>query len=213
MNRKACVITPDYTLASLCVCVLDRAGYEATHIEGPQQLPSERYQVLLHDHDSAPAGLSYDIADHWIALTRIACHHQRWKLINNGYSDYVLCPFPPEELETKLQLPVKEKAKKLDLIGPWSFNREALTLTHIHKHESQRLSASECVLLAKLVDARGRICAPHHLLNALEESGLPSKATTLPVLVNKLRQRIEPKPHEPVFLLTMKTMGYRLVSD
>jgi DNA-binding response OmpR family regulator len=211
MNRMACVLTPDYMLASLCSCVLDRVGYQAVHAETVDQIKRERFALMLLDIDRAPLIRHTDIADQCVALTKNGCHKQRWNLLTNGgYADYVLYPFPPEELESKLHFSSLPSPKKIDPIGAWLFDRQASTLTHQTKLDQVRLSASECVLLAKLIDGKGRVCAPHQLLQALEEAGLPSKVSTLPVLINKLRQRLEIRPYEPRLILTVKTLGYRL---
>ena len=214
MNPLACVLTPDYMMASLCGCVLDRAGYETVHAETVEQLKKDRYALMLLDVDRAPLIRHKDIADQCFALTSNACHKQRWNLLTHGgYSDYVLYPFPPEELEMKLHLPAVVVPKKVDTVGAWIFDRHASTLAHKTKLNVLRLSASECLLLAKLVDAKGRVCVPSQLLHGFEAAGLPSKLSSLPVLINKLRQRIEINPSKPQLILTVKTLGYRLAVE
>ena len=76
-----------------------------------------------------------------------------------------------------------------------------------------QLSAKEIELLRYLVDRRGAVVSRDELLDAVWEYEATPTTRTVDVHVARLRQKLEPEPAAPRFLLTVRGLGYKLVAD
>jgi two-component system KDP operon response regulator KdpE len=71
-----------------------------------------------------------------------------------------------------------------------------------------KLSPKEYELLRVMVQQAGKVLTHKFLLNQLW--AIPIDAQYLRVYVQKLRQKIEPKPERPQYIFTETGIGYRL---
>jgi DNA-binding response OmpR family regulator len=72
------------------------------------------------------------------------------------------------------------------------------------------LTAKEFLLFSKLNDNRGKIVSLNILLDTLWEDGSYGLENSLMVHVRRLREKIEEDPSKPVYLQTVRGLGYRL---
>jgi DNA-binding response OmpR family regulator len=72
------------------------------------------------------------------------------------------------------------------------------------------LRPKEARLLAMLARARGRALTRQQILDRAWGPGHDGDPRTVDVHVRWLRAKIEPDPHAPVYLLTVRGVGYRL---
>ena len=75
------------------------------------------------------------------------------------------------------------------------------------------LTAKELALLLKLYENRNRIVTGDALCEAVWGDGLPGYENTLMVHIRRLREKIEEDPSKPRFLLTVRGLGYKLVTE
>jgi len=73
------------------------------------------------------------------------------------------------------------------------------------------LSAKEFALLRCFVEHRGVVLSRDQLLNQVWGYDAMPLTRTVDVHVAGLRQKLEPDPHHPRFLLTVHGMGYKFV--
>ena len=65
-------------------------------------------------------------------------------------------------------------------------------------------------LLKKLWDSRGNIVTTDALCETLWAGPMVGYENTLMVHIRRLREKIEPDPSHPRYLLTVRGLGYRL---
>ena len=76
-----------------------------------------------------------------------------------------------------------------------------------------RLSPREYDLLARLAEGGGRVLTHRQLLTAVWGPANADDVQYLRVFVGHLRQKLEPDPAAPRYLVTEAGVGYRFVGD
>ena len=128
-----------------------------------------------------------------------------------GADDYITKPFLPQELLLRLRSVLRrvygrqEEAGRLGeteiLWGRGTVRREG---------RETALTAKELALLKKLWDSRGNIVTTDALCETLWDGPMVGYENTLMVHIRRLREKIEPDPSHPRYLLTVRGLGYRL---
>lgn len=129
-----------------------------------------------------------------------------------GADDYLGKPFDPRVLVARLnamlrraQSPVAAPVGRLRL-GEVSFDAERGEL--VGPHMRVRLTETELALLTILAKRPHEVFSREALAEAMALDGVNERA--IDVQVTRLRRKIEPLPHEPRFLQTVRGKGYML---
>ncbi len=75
-----------------------------------------------------------------------------------------------------------------------------------------RLSPTEFAVLAQLVTHAGKVLTHRMLLQRIWGAEYGGEAEYLRVYLNRLRQKLEPDPTNPRYLLTEPGVGYRFIA-
>jgi two-component system, OmpR family, KDP operon response regulator KdpE len=131
-----------------------------------------------------------------------------------GADDYVTKPFGMEELLARMRAALRHQ---LHVQGERPvFKLDGLSVDLVRRivkvgNKEVKLSPKEYDLLRILVQHAGKVLTHRFLLNALWSA--PIDPQYLRVYVRQLRQKIEPNPTQPHYLLTETGVGYRLRSS
>ncbi len=130
--------------------------------------------------------------------------------LESGADDYLAKPFEPRELLLRINSILKRSsAPAAPLIaqvsfGPFVFNREKLELKR--GGEAVHLTERERQILAIFAASPGETISRDKLVVATGPTG----ERTVDVQINRLRRKIEPDPANPLYLQTVRGVGYRL---
>jgi two-component system phosphate regulon response regulator OmpR len=152
-----------------------------------------------------------------VMLTAQADAADRVTGLEIGADDYLSKPFEPRELILRLGnvLKRREPATARDAgaapesihFGPFNFRFDRGELRH--GDEVVRITEREREILTILGSSGGANVAREELAGG----GAAANERTVDVQINRLRRKIEVDPANPVFLQTVRGIGYRLVVD
>jgi DNA-binding response OmpR family regulator len=228
-ERKSILIVDDEPkIVEVLEAYLAREGF-VTHpcvsvADAVATLQRERPDVMLLDI-TLPDGSGFDVlkaattADGrlpTIMLTARADEADRIVGLELGADDYVIKPFSPREVVAR----VRALLRRIEEGAParaGHANKLAVGDLEINfdYHEVRicgqvvNLTATEFRILSILAASPGEVFTRSHLLDRLEDGG-GIYERTLDRHINNLRKKVEPDPHNPVYVTTVYGVGYRM---
>lgn len=141
----------------------------------------------------------------------------RLKGLGLGADDYMIKPFLPKELILRI-LAILRRTYRLDeqnhncyRLGKREVDLWAGTIRLLDGSGTTiQLTNKEYQLLKLFLENRGRIMTFDMLSELVWGENYYNYENTLMVHIRKLREKIEEKPSEPVYLITVKGLGYRM---
>jgi DNA-binding response OmpR family regulator len=148
-----------------------------------------------------------------IILTARGQKADKLKGLNLGADDYVTKPFDIEELLARVHAVLRRARAEVDRLVLGSVNVDLQSQRAIAGKHVVSLTRRECDLLRYLAARRDRVVYRDELLR--EVWGYPDAPLTRSVdsAVARLRKKIEPDPHHPLFIHTVHGDGYCLTSS
>ena len=147
-------------------------------------------------------------------LTAMSETEHRIAGLESGADDYMSKPFEPRELVLRIRSILSRAAaqrsapSKSIAFGPYSFDQT----TGILMHSTGRIhiTNAEQKLLASFADSPDRVLSRDDIAEAMDSS---MRGRSIDVAVARLRAKIEPDPHYPVYLQTIRNKGWLLRTD
>jgi DNA-binding response OmpR family regulator len=223
--KTVLVIEDDENTASLIAVYLEREGFApltAGDGERGLALAAQHGPVLVIldlmipkvDGWEVCRRLRKDSAIPVIMLTARGDEIDRVAGLTLGADDYVVKPFSPRELMARVKAvlrrtsPSPETSTQMLVHGPVRLDLEMRRLTV--EGQTVALTPHEYALLEALMATPGRTFTRDELLDRLYPRGEAAVIDrVVDVHIGKLRQKIEPTPSEPRYILTVRGIGYR----
>jgi DNA-binding response OmpR family regulator len=150
-----------------------------------------------------------------IMLTARTDESDRVLGLDLGADDYVSKPFSVRELLAR----VRAQLRRDGMIGPPDDNEFVIgdirvnlrTASVTRRNRHLELSPHEFELLRYLIAHRGEVVSREQLLRDVWGYSHLSVTRTVDNYIFRLRNHVEPRPHDPRFILTVHGSGYRLV--
>lgn len=135
-----------------------------------------------------------------------------------GADDYITKPFLPKELTLRLSAVLRRtygavETAENDLLKLGEVSVDFSSGTVSGNGEEKMLTAKEYALLRKLAQERGRIVTVDSLCMAAWSDGNMGYENTLMVHIRRLREKLEPDPSHPQYILTVRGLGYKLKKE
>ena len=126
-----------------------------------------------------------------------------------GCDDYITKPFSPAVLWRRVLAVLRRTGRDVQRLGELEIDLERATVQR--NGSAILLTATEWKLLALLVKHRGRVLPRDTLLHEIWDlDGNFIDENTLRVHVRRLRQKLEPDPQHPRYIITVFGVGYTL---
>ena len=151
-----------------------------------------------------------------IVLTARTQERDRVHGLDLGADDYVSKPFSVRELLARVRAQVRRDDWHLMTGDEFSFGDVTIRLRQrlvTRKGRRLALSAREFELLRYLLAHRNEVVSRAQLLRDVWGYHHLSVTRTVDNYIAKLRTQLEPKPHDPRFIITVHGSGYQLLVD
>ena len=134
-----------------------------------------------------------------------------------GADDYIPKPFSLRILLTKAESLIRRESRGLEnemfLVGNWQISGRNLEAIHLKNDKKVELTSREIEILQYLVsrgcDSKTREELLSNVWGYRDASDIETR--TVDIHIAKLRKKLEPDPKNPIFILTVRGRGYRLV--
>jgi len=201
------------SIRTACDC---KSAMEMFHQYRPELIVLD---IMLPDGDGFSLMRSFRLTSDAPVLFLSAKDEDNDKLfgLGLGADDYITKPFLPDELILRLTAILKrtyfstlrqEPDDSVLVLGSRTIYLESGIVSADQKEIA--LTAKELALLKKLNENRGNIVTFDALSDAVWGENYYRYENTLMVHIRRLREKIEENPSSPVWLLTVRGLGYKL---
>jgi len=135
------------------------------------------------------------------------------KGLKMGADDYITKPFNVQELLARIEAVLRRAGSVGEVKTPPTFTRDDITVNFAQRRVTVKgkevpLTLTEYKLLAELVSNAGRVMLHRELLTRVWGIEYQDEVEYLRAYVRHLRQKIEPDPHQPQYILSKSGIDY-----
>ncbi len=224
--REVLVVEDEPQMRALLTDNLEFEGYHVTAVESGEQALEElgRRAVSLVLVDVMLPGMSgFNLCEQLrdrgtrvpiIILTARAHEQDRIRGLDLGADDYVSKPFSVRELLARVRAQVRRDDWRSTSDAEFTFGDVKVNVRQrlvLRKGRRVPLSAREFELLRYLLVHRNEVVGREQLLRDVWGYNQLSVTRTVDNYIAKLRTRLEPRPHDPRYIVTVHGSGYQLI--
>jgi two-component system KDP operon response regulator KdpE len=134
--------------------------------------------------------------------------------LDSGADDYLVKPLSVPELMARIRVALRHAKAKEESVLHFDLLRLDLASRGVTRDgERIRLTLTEYKLLARLARSAGKVMTYRELLNDVWGPRCVTQRQYLYVYIGHLRQKLEPTPTRPRFILTDAGVGYRFMAE
>jgi DNA-binding response OmpR family regulator len=220
------VVDDESDLRDMLTRSFSREGHEVTAVADGraaiEQASGDHFDIVLLDVALGAGPDGYDVCRTLrsrrnvvpiIMLTALDSEADAVLGLEAGADDYVTKPFGLAELRSRIRAVLRRSGarhpgEEVLIVGPICLNRSQREVTV--EGESVRLTFSEFELLDALMADPGRLLNRQELLRAIWGDSAYRDPRAIDVHIRHLREKLEPEPDKPQYILTVRGAGYRL---
>ena len=224
-DKKILIIDDDRDMCALVSTIFSREGDETFVAYDGRQGLREFYKrrpdlVVLDQLIPGMSGFEVllrirELSDvPVIILSAIENNEEIVRCLSAGADDYVTKPYQPQILVARANAAMRRSGEQNEeqvmLVyddGYLMFDIEA-RVVKVAKEEV-RLSATEFDLLGYLASKADRVCTFSQIFENVWGDRLMSSEENVHTYVYQLRQKLEPDPRKPTYLISLRGIGYR----
>ncbi|GAA0429460.1 two-component system response regulator PhoP [Lentibacillus halophilus] len=226
MKKRILVVDDESSIVTLLTFNLEQSGFETdTAYDGKEAVrktEKETYHLIILD-------LMLPEMD-----GREVCRHLRYKQIDTpilmltakddefdkvlglelGADDYLTKPFSVKEVTARTKA-ILRRTEKTDKISGASLNIGSLVIFP-NRYEAEMngklltFTKKEFELLHYLVLHKGNVLSREQLLRAVWNYDFAGDTRIVDVHISRLREKIEPNTRKPIYIKTIRGLGYKL---
>lgn len=225
-NKLILLVDDEQELLDMVVSILNEDGYTkiltAKNVKEAVSI-SERYTPDLAILDvMLPDGNGFQLMEQLksnrdfpvLFLTACGEDEDKFKGFGLGADDYIVKPFLPKELLYRVMAILRRSYKGENPIIKLRNSEIDFTCAEVIKNGQHiPLTAKEHELLSALYRNAGRIVTIDALCEAAWGDNPFGYENSLMAHIRRIREKIEDNPSQPVSLVTLKGLGYKLIVE
>ena len=224
LNKRILLVDDEQELLDMLKSILEEEGFRriSTAKTVKEALDSvENFKpelaildVMLPDGDGFSLMKKLNADFPVLFLTARGEDEDKFRGFGLGADDYVVKPFLPKELLFRIMAVLRRSYKEEDPIVKLSGSKIDFSRAEVIKNgEHLPLTAKEHSLLLALYRNSGRIATIDALCEAAWGGNPFGYENSLMAHIRRIREKIEQNPSQPVSLITIKGLGYKLVLE
>jgi two-component system, OmpR family, response regulator RegX3 len=221
------VVDDESDLRDMLTRSFSREGHQVTAVasgrEAIDRATGEHFDIVLLDVALGPGPDGYEVCRTLrarrnvvpiIMLTALDSEADAVLGLEAGGDDYVTKPFGLAELRSRIRAVLRRTGARGGMgsdmisVGPITLDRSRREVTF--ETQQVRLTFSEFELLDALMTDPGRLLNRQELLRAIWGDSAYRDPRAIDVHIRHLREKLEPEPEKPRYILTVRGAGYRL---
>jgi len=185
-------------------------GLEMAVTDGPDLIVLDIMMPRLNGYEVLRELRSRGVRTPVLVLSAKGMERDKVLGLDLGADDYVVKPFGVAELMARVKAVLRRRwgdDGQVVRFGEVAVNLASRSVTR--GGAPVELTAQEFKLLAHLVSNSGRTFSREELLSGAWGIDYEGTPRTVDTFVRQLRQKLEPDPEEPRYILTARGLGYR----
>jgi two-component system KDP operon response regulator KdpE len=220
------VVEDDRDIRILLRTLLEAEGYRVTLAESAQralvEARSHRPDVVIVDlglPDRDGLAVIHEIRLFSpvpiVVLSARTMETEKVKALDAGADDYVTKPFSSPELLARVRAALRRKARAATPrpVQLGNLNVDLVTRNVVGHNGPVHLTPLEFRLLECLASADGLIVTQERIMREVWGPARMGDTRNLRAYIKMLRQKLEPDPRQPQYIVTEAGVGYRLRAD
>lgn len=226
LNKRILLVDDEQELLDMVLSILTEFGFQTVKTaknvkEAIEQAETSRPELAILDI-MLPDGNGFDLmkqlkkgGDYPILfLTACGEDDDKFKGFGLGADDYIIKPFLPKELLFRVMAILRRSYKDENLLVYLHDSQIDFSCAEvIKKNEHIPLTAKEFDILSALYRNAGRIVTIDALCEAAWGNNPFGYENSLMAHIRRIREKIEQNPSQPVSLVTVKGLGYKLITE
>lgn len=231
MSQKLLVVDDEESIVTLLQFNLEQAGYEVeTAIDGKTAFSKAKddyfdliiLDLMLPEMDGLEVCKQLrqnKISTPILMLTAKDDEFDKVLGLELGADDYMTKPFSPREVVARIRAILRRVNNNIEEKPP-EVKIDSLKIGEVdifpdnyevyYKGSKLELTPKEFELLLYLANHRGRVLTRDQLLNAVWNYEFVGDTRIVDVHISHLREKIEPNTKKPIYIKTIRGLGYKL---
>ncbi|MEE8855850.1 MAG: response regulator transcription factor [Erysipelotrichaceae bacterium] len=133
--------------------------------------------------------------------------------LNLGADDYIAKPFNPLEVLARIQAVLRRtepKSSHSRVLHAGDLRADLREMKVYRGDEEIPLTPTEFRILVLFMEQPGRVFTKEQIASSLNGTALDTDENTIMVHISHLREKLEENPRSPVYLITVRGLGYKL---
>ncbi|EFU82701.1 response regulator receiver domain protein [Mobiluncus holmesii ATCC 35242] len=226
LNKRILLVDDEQDLLDMVLSILKESGFRqimtARSVKEALEVAQKATPELAIIDVMLPDGTGFELMNKLkqyadcpiLLLTACGEDEDRFKGFSLGADDYIVKPFHPKELTYRIMAILRRSYRGENPIVALRNSQIDFSSAEVIKdNERIRLTAKEHDILSALYRNAGRIVTIEALCEAAWGTNPFGYENSLMAHIRRIREKIERYPSQPVSLVTVRGLGYKLILE
>ncbi|GAA5416325.1 alkaline phosphatase synthesis transcriptional regulatory protein PhoP [Paraliobacillus ryukyuensis] len=227
MNQKVLIVDDEESIVTLLQYNIEKAGFQTdiayTGLEGLEKAVTYDFDIIVLDlmlpelegTEVCKQIRQRQVETPILMLTAKDDEFDKVLGLELGADDYLTKPFSPKEVVARIKAILRRTNKQQPTFESPVFRIAELTIypeqyEAVIRDETLSFTRKEFELLLYLAKHKGKVLSRDQLLSAVWNYDFVGDTRIVDVHVSHLRDKIEPDTKHPIYIKTIRGLGYKM---